>query len=544
MRILVTGVNDWVVRDVVSSLVAQKAYEVRVLEPIEHRAWPEDVEVVAGDLRIPEVARECVTGLDSVLHMQPVSLALLPPGNEAELLDEVMRGTRSLLLAAMDAKVERLILGSTLGFFDRMPEHWCVDERWRPRPDPTMAHLLPWLAELTTRELIRLGTMETICLRFGKVVDSETAEKGPFDPRWVHVNDVIHAIERALCFDHGRMLDAGRPDWSVFHIMGAGPNSKIKHSNATGIEERSTSSSAPFCYVPQVDLSSEVSQREIVEKDSRPWQEILSPPVQIPSRPIRKIVIFGAGGPMGASTARSLMEGYTLRLADIRPIPEVISELKSKNEYQRIVPPSLDPPHETVIVDVRDPEQVMAACEGMDAIANCSVLRMDPVESFRVSAVGPYNMARAAVHYGIRRFVQTGPLLHLVNGHGSHQWDYQIPVEAPSRPYESLYFNSKYLGQEILRVFAEYYGLEVAVMLFCELVNPNKLQHQPPFFISWADAGRALRRGLEIPELPSPYEEFNISVDLPHDKFNHRKIRDVLGWEPVDNLDHFWQKHT
>ena len=92
----------------------------------------------------------------------------------------------------------------------------------------------------------------------------------------------------------------------------------------------------------------------------------------------------------------------------------------------------------------------------MDAIVNCSVLRDDEVKSFRINAVGPLNMARAAVEFGIRRIVQTSPLLHLVNGHGSHLWDYQIPVEAASRPYASFYFLTKYLGNEILHVFAEH----------------------------------------------------------------------------------------
>lgn len=542
MRILVTGADNQFVKEFVTSLVAQQGHVVRVLETSSPQTWPEGVELISGDLRASAVAQESVAGENMVVHMQPWSLAMLPPGDDVERLDMVMRGTRSLTLAAMEAGVNRLVLGSSLGFFDSMPAHWNVDEMWRPRPKPTLEQLLPWLAELSTRELVRLGSMEAVCLRFGIVVDDHTAKEVPFDPRWVHVKDAVQGIERALSFNHESMLDAGRPDWSVFHIMGAGPRSKILHARESGIEERSPSSLAPFCYSPKFDLSLSAGQHGNEQRDERPWQQVLAPTCPIPTRPIRKVVIFGAAGPMGASAAQAMQEGYTLRLADIRPISEATSELQARKEYERIVPPSLDSPHETMIVDVRDPKQVRAACEGMDAIVNCSVLRMDPEEAFRVSAVGPYNMAVAAVQCGIRRFVQTGPLLHLVHGHGSHLWDYQIPVEAPSRPYESLYFNSKYLGQEILRVFAEQYGLEVAVMLFWELANPHEPKRQPPFFVSWADAGRVLRRGLDVPTLPSPYEEFNVSVELPHEKFDHRKIREVLGWVPLDNLDHFWQR--
>ena len=540
MRVLVTGASSPLAQSLVNRLASQSAFALRILAA-SGESLPAHPERLVGDIRDPDVAGEAADQVEVIVHLQPLSLSWLPEADHAERLDTVMRGTRSLMLAATKAGVRRVVLGSTLAFFDRHPVHWHVDESWRPRPLPTLAHLLPWVGELSVRELVRRSHMEAICLRFGEVVDEVTASRQPFDPRWVHLQDAVHGLERALAFDHRGMLDAEQPDWSVFHIMAQGPHSKIKHGDETGIEERSTSASSPFLYEPQVDLARERPDIPIESLDNRPWKEILAPPEPIDSRPIRKVVLFGAGGPMGASAIRDLHESYTLRLTDIRALPDIVADLRSRESYECIIPPLLDAPHENRIVDVRDPDQVMAACHGMDAIINCSVLRMDPVDAFRVSAVGAYNMARAAIHHGIRRFIQTGPLLHLVHGHGSYMWDYQVPVDAPSRPYESLYFLSKYLGQEILRVFAEYHDLEVAVMLFCELVNPEEPAHQPPYFVSWPDAGRALRRALEVPELPSPYEEFNVSVDLPHEKYDHTKIRHILGWQPLDNLDHFWQ---
>ncbi len=539
MRILVTGSAAPLAQAAVQTLVARSDFTVRVLNPAPDAPVPKGVETLAGDLREPGIAEKAVAHTDIIVHLLPWSLAWQAPADDVERLDMVMRGTRSLMLAATQASVRRIVLGSTLGFFDRHPAHWHVDELWRPRPDPTLQHLLLWIGELTVRELLRRSHMEAICLRFGTVVDNATVDSQLFDPRWVHIRDAVHGLERAVTFDHAAMLDAGQPDWSVFHIMGAGIWSKIRYGDETGVEERATSASAPFLYEPRIDLGHNAAYHPVQTADDRSWQEILGPPAPVPSRPIRKVVLFGAGGPMGASVIRDMHHNYTLRLADLRPMAEAVADLKENHDC--ILPPRLDAPHEEWIVDVRDPDQVMAACAGMDAIVNCSVLRMDPVQAFRVSAIGPYNMARAAVHHGIRRFVQTGPLLHLVHGHGSHLWDYQIPVDAPSRPYESLYFLSKYLGQEILRVFAEHHDLEVAVMLFWELVHPDHPDHKPPFFVSWPDSGRALRRAVEAPSLPSPYEEFNVSVDLPHGKFDHSKIRRVLGWQPLDNLDHFWR---
>lgn len=542
MRVLLTGSDSILGRELASSLAALKDVSLRLLHGNwEELAVPEGTETQSGDIRDPAVAALAVADTDAVVHLQPWSLARLEPADDAERLDTVMRGTRSLALAAAAAGARRLILGSTLSFFDRHPAHWHVDELWRPRPVPELRHLLPWIGELAVRELVRLSRMEAVCLRFGEVVDDASIAGRPFDPRWVHAQDAVRAAHRALEFNHDEMLDSGLPDWSVFHIMGAGPHSKIRHGDETGVEERTTSASPPFSYKPQVDFSKIAGDAGSASPERRSWQEILAPPAPIPSRPIRNVVVFGAGGPLGASVTRDMEASYTLRLADLRSMPDAIEVMRRRTDYEFTIPRLAEAPHESRVVDVRDPQQVMDACEGMDAIINCSVLREDPVEAFRVSAVGAYNMARAAAHHGIRRFVQTGPLLHLVHGHGSHLWDYQVPVEAPSRPYASLYFLSKYLGQEILRVFAEHYDLEVLVMLYWEMVNPAEPDHKPPFFVSWPDAGRALRRAVEAADLPSCYEEFNVSVDLPHGKFDHSKMRRVLGWQPLDNMDHFWQ---
>lgn len=543
MHILITDTASLLAQTLIRTLGAHpRVSSLRVLHTGASGDMGQAVKVLEGDLRDPETASQAVAGVDRIVHLQPLALSHLPEADHVQRLDTVIRGTYGLMRAATDASVARFVLGSTLGFFERMPAFWQVTEMWRPRPAPTLAHLLPWLAELSVRELVRRSRMQAICLRFGAVVDDAMVAGKPFDPDWVHVNDAVHGIERALSFACDKVLDAGEPDWHVFHIMAAGSGSKIKLRNTTGEEERLSSACAPFLYRPRVDFAvqaaSDTAARPI---DRRSWPEILAPPAPIPSRPMRNAIIFGAGGPMGASTAHALHRDYTLTLADIQPLAQIRAARQAEGAPDTIVPPALDAPHTQRIVDVRDPEQVMAACEGMDAIINVSVLRSDPVNSFLVNAVGVYNMARAAVHHGIRRFVQTSPLLHLVHGHGSHLWDYRIPVTAAGRPYESLYFHSKYLGQAILQVFAEYHDLEAAAMMFWELVHPDDPHHNPPFFVAWADSGRALRAALEAPSLPSPYEEFNVSTDLPHDKLDHRKIREVLGWKPSVSLDHFWQ---
>jgi nucleoside-diphosphate-sugar epimerase len=244
---------------------------------------------------------------------------------------------------------------------------------------------------------------------------------------------------------------------------------------------------------------------------------------------------------MGAVTTQELSSSYQLRVTDLRPIKEIAAEARPQAPGAPL-PIPLDAPHETRQVDVRDPAQVMAAAEGMDAIINCTVVRPHPVDAFLVNTIGAYNVMRAAVAHRIRRIVHTGPLVQFIRGIGDHSGDYDLHVDAPPRPYDHLYIHSKYLGTEICRVFADYYGLEVPALLFYMLYNPTMPVPPYPFMISWPDTGRALRRALEVTSLPSPFEMINISADLPHGRYDFRKAREVLDWEPRDALEDFWQE--
>lgn len=227
--------------------------------------------------------------------------------------------------------------------------------------------------------------------------------------------------------------------------------------------------------------------------------------------------------------------GFTLRLTDVR--------LDTLQPYADR--------HEIGIVDVTDPNQVMEAAEGMDALVNFTVIRHDVIGAFQVNALGAYNILQAAVAKGIRRVVQTGPYLAQGGYPGDYSADFDIPDDAPPRPGVSdpsfgVYFLTKFLGQEICRVFAEAYGIQVVVLLFAALLNPNdpslRVGSIGPFTVSWDDAGEAIRCALVVPALPRPFEVFHILADLPYGKFTNLKAKTLLGWQPRDNFAHFWRR--
>ncbi len=537
MKLLVTGARSRLGRYLAANWGRRHDLELVLADWDESTAGGDagDATIRPVNFLLPTQVTALVTGADCVLHLDPLAY---PVDQPIEANDQVYRslcGLYNLALAAQAAGVDRFILGSTLAFFDRLPANWQVNEVWRPRPTSELAELIPWLSELSLRETIRTGEMMSVCLRFGQLADSADMAQAAFDPRWVHVDDALHAIDRALHFDASRMRNSTRPDWCLFHIAAPGPHAKIKMQHETGGEQRAISAVEPFAYKPRHEIGPAPASGVSAAVRPDPAR-----PRAIPHRRIRKVVIFGAGGPMGAATVQAMQQDYQLRLCDLRSIEDIRASADGL-QRGRPVTPHLSAPHEHRIVDMRSAEQVIAACADMDAIVNCSVLRPRLHEAFHVNTAGAFDVARGAVQHGIRRIVQTGPFQQMDPGFGSYIWDYDVPVEAPARPLAYLYHHTKYLGQEALRVFAEHHDLEVAVMLFWRLVTPGQRQQIPPFAVSWEDSGRALKRAVEVPTLPGPYEEFNVSADMPHRRFRHSKLREVLGFEVRDTLAEFWQ---
>jgi nucleoside-diphosphate-sugar epimerase len=542
MHLLISGGDSRLARTVVKALPSET--QVRLIDREFTSTLPPSAEGREGDLRDVAFVAEALQGIDAVLHLAAIQPASDDP---TEAIDFATRGTYVLATEALKADVARFVLGSSLALFDRLPPSWRVREYWRPRPEPTPEHLCPYLAELSIRECFRFGPLRPLCLRFGKIVDDAQATALPFDSRRVHIDDAVRGILSALTFDH----DPKRPrnsNW-IAHITAAGTGAKVRLGEP------------PFPYAPQHEFhQANATNNTLTESTPQvtpfpgsvanevgkgagglgDWKQLLAPQKPIPSRPIRKVVIFGAGGPVAAEAARELAPSYVLRLTDLRHIEEIVTENRPQSPGSPL-PPLLEAPHESRTVDVTDAASVMQACEGMDAILNCTVLRPDPVEAFRVNTLGAYHIVQAAAAHGIRRVIQTGPAQNLHQDEDGYSWDYEIP-EALPRPGRHLYFHTKFLGQEICRVFAEYYDMEIPMLQYCQFLNPEVDKGLNSFAISWQDSARALRRAIEVRSYPIPYEVLNIAADLPHGKFSNQRAKEVLGWEPRDSVEHLWQE--
>ena len=239
------------------------------------------------------------------------------------------------------------------------------------------------------------------------------------------------------------------------------------------------------------------------------------------------VLILAAGGRLAPHVVKALEGEHRLRLTDIQDTPH------GEHEFRK--------------VDVSDPDQVMSAAEGMDAIINLSVFRKDRRLAFDVNARGCYNTMAAATHHRIRRVINTGPH-YTVAGPTYQTFDHLLGPDIPPQPGIHLYALTKSLGLEISRVFSENHDVYVLTMLFYNFRYPDDHSADgrdfTPFNVSWSDAGEVFRHALSIKleDLPSRCEVFNISADIPHQKFLNEKAKRILGWQPSSQLEQFWHK--
>jgi nucleoside-diphosphate-sugar epimerase len=201
-------------------------------------------------------------------------------------------------------------------------------------------------------------------------------------------------------------------------------------------------------------------------------------------------------------------------------------------------------------VDITDYAQVLEAARGMDALVNCTVVRPDLVLAFHVNLLGAYHVARAAVETGIRRIVHTGPQLVFTHENADYFHDFDVADDVPERPGSGLYGISKYLGGEVMRVFAERHGLEVAAFVYCYFEPADGGEEEPragvfPFTTAWEDTGEPFLHALRAPSsaFERPLELFHITSRLPNGKFGGSgKAERLLGWTPRHDFAGLWTR--
>jgi dihydroflavonol-4-reductase len=131
MRALVTGASGFVGSHLVRALLhLQKPYKVRALvRPTSRLKALEglDVEVVRGDVRDPDSIRRAVAGCALVFHCAALYAFNVRP--QTLIYDVNVEGTRNVLQAAWDARVERVVHTSSVAALGGTLDEAPLDER-------------------------------------------------------------------------------------------------------------------------------------------------------------------------------------------------------------------------------------------------------------------------------------------------------------------------------------------------------------------------------------------------------------------------------
>jgi nucleoside-diphosphate-sugar epimerase len=358
--------------------------------------------------------------------------------------------------------------------FEGYDPGWHLDEQFPPLPTPEPTLLAPYLAEVASREILRSQHIKGIVLRLPEVVNDGAA---PPAPEWLHVDDAVAAVVAAV---ENRWPKRPTPRWRCANVV---------RGDAAGRYPLGAAASPPLSFSPR-HVSTERPAPAAQPPTDRRWPAAIT---GLP--PVDRVLVLGAAGPLGSATSAELRDrGHQLRLTDIGPLSELVSEQDGPK------PIATQPPHEERVVDITDPVAVAAAAQDVQAIVNCTVIRGDPVEAFRVNVLGAYNVMTAAVDLGIRHVVHTGPAMTLADHPAGYTDDTALASDLPPRPGDNLYFVTKFLALEICRVFAEHHAIACPILLFITFLDPEKtLSWSPPAFsVTWQDAARAMAAAVEV----------------------------------------------
>jgi UDP-glucose 4-epimerase len=182
-RVLVTGGAGTIGGAVVRRLVRDAEWEVRVSDQREAPGWMrESCEVVTGDLRSLDSARDAVRGCTHVIHLAAIVGGIANFHKLPHTLLEVNNGLyNAVFRAALEQSVERLVYVSSSMVFERAFRFPTTEEHLLECPAPRSAYGFSKLAgEVYCRALHdEHGLRFTICRPFNAYGPGELPDDEP-----------------------------------------------------------------------------------------------------------------------------------------------------------------------------------------------------------------------------------------------------------------------------------------------------------------------------------------------------------------------------
>jgi len=230
---------------------------------------------------------------------------------------------------------------------------------------------------------------------------------------------------------------------------------------------------------------------------------------------MKKVLLTGAAGGVGAFLREELRDRYEFRLSDLSEIED------------------LAPGEESMPGDVSSFDDMMRVTEGMDAIIHLGAFSVegDWDTILNANIIGTHNVYEAARRWGVKRII-FATSNHAV---GFYRRDETIDHEVYPKP-DSRYGVSKVFGEALGSLYADKYGLEVLNIRIGNVADKPIDVRRLSIWISPRDLAQLVRIGLDHPGI-----KFEIVYGMSDNKRAWWDNRNAyrLGYTPRDRSEAF-----